>query len=73
MSMSYTTIDGSVGQKLDKLFGLKYGFLRVNPGNCLLPRQYVFIGPRIRDLEVREDDVWVVSYPRTGWLLCISF
>lgn len=66
MAISYTTVEGSLGQKLDKMFGVKYSFLRVKPGNCLLPPQYVFIGPRIRDLEIRENDVWLVSYPRTG-------
>ena len=67
MSITYSTVDGSLGQKLDKMFGVKYSFLKVKPGNCLLPPQYVFIGPRIRDLEIRDSDVWLVSYPRTGW------
>lgn len=66
MSLSYTTVDGIVGEKLDEIFGTKYSFLRVNPGQCLLPPQYAYIGPRIRDLEIRTDDIWLVSYPRTG-------
>jgi hypothetical protein len=66
MSISYTTVEDLLGQKLDKMFGVKYSFLRVKPGNCLLPPQYVFIGQKIRDLEVRDSDVWLVSYPRTG-------
>ena len=66
MSIIYSTVDGPLGTKLDKMFGVKYSFLQVKPGKSLLPPQYVFVGPRIRDLEVREDDVWLVSYPRTG-------
>ncbi|XP_023245064.1 sulfotransferase 1 family member D1-like [Copidosoma floridanum] len=66
MAISYTTIEGTIGKKLDKMFGVKYSFLRVKPGDCLLPPQYVFIGSRIRDLEVHDSDVWMVSYPRTG-------
>ncbi|XP_011496975.1 PREDICTED: sulfotransferase family cytosolic 1B member 1-like [Ceratosolen solmsi marchali] len=66
MAISYSTVEDLLGQKLDKMFGVKYSFLRVNPGNCLLPPNYVFIGQKIRDLEVRDSDVWLVSYPRTG-------
>ena len=66
MPISYSTVDGTLGTKLDKMFGVKYSFLRVKPSNSLLPPQYVFVGPRIRDLEIRQDDVWLVSYPRTG-------
>lgn len=66
MAISYTTLESPLGPKLDKMFGVKYSFLRVKPSNALLPPNYVFVGPRIRDLEVYEDDVWLVSYPRTG-------
>lgn len=66
MSLTYTTVDGSIGDKLDKIFKVKSSFLKVQPGDCLLPPQYVFIGTKVRDLEIRNDDVWIVSYPRTG-------
>ncbi|XP_058800482.1 luciferin sulfotransferase-like [Phymastichus coffea] len=66
MAITYSTVDGELGRKLDKMFGVKYAFLKVKPGNCLLPPQYVFVGPKIRDLEVRENDFWLVSFPRTG-------
>ncbi|CAB0007940.1 unnamed protein product [Nesidiocoris tenuis] len=36
----------------------------VNPGACLLPPKYKEMGQRIYDMQVRPDDVWVVSYPR---------
>lgn len=66
MSLSFTTVDGVIGEKLDKIFKVKSSFLKVEPGNCLLPPQYALIGTKIRDLEIRNDDVWIVSYPRTG-------
>lgn len=66
MSLSFTTIDGEIGEKLDKIFKVRSSFLKVQPGDCLLPPQYVFIATKIRDLEIRNDDVWIVSYPRTG-------
>ncbi|CAL7938171.1 unnamed protein product [Xylocopa violacea] len=64
--ITFTTIEGDVGARLDKMFGVKTSFLRVQPGNCLLPPNFVFYGRKIRDMEIYEDDVWLVSYPRTG-------
>ncbi|XP_076651407.1 sulfotransferase 2 [Halictus rubicundus] len=64
--ITLSTIDGDIGAKLDKIFGAKPSFFRVQPGNCVLPPHFAFYGSRIRDMEVYEDDVWMVSYPRTG-------
>ncbi|XP_026674212.1 sulfotransferase family cytosolic 1B member 1 [Ceratina calcarata] len=64
--LTFSTIEGDVGRKLDKMFGVKSSFLRVQPGHCMIPPQFVFYGTRIRDMEIYEDDVWMVSYPRTG-------
>ncbi|XP_063979031.1 luciferin sulfotransferase [Diachasmimorpha longicaudata] len=62
----YKTVDGTLGARLDKMYGVKSSFLRVEPSHCLLPPHFVFLGQKIRDMEVYEDDVWMVSYPRTG-------
>lgn len=64
--ITLTTIEGDVGARMDKIFGLKSSFLRVEPSHCLLPPHFVFYGTKIRDMEIYEDDVWMVSYPRTG-------
>ncbi|XP_033205932.1 sulfotransferase 2 [Bombus vancouverensis nearcticus] len=64
--LNFTTIEGDVGRRLDKMFGVKPSFLRVEPGHCLLPPQFVFHGVNIRDMEIYDDDVWMISYPRTG-------
>lgn len=45
---------------------------------CFLPQRYELIGNEILDFEVRPDDIWVISYPKTGttwtqemvWMLC---
>lgn len=45
---------------------------------CFLPERYEQIGNQILEFEVRPDDIWVISYPKTGttwtqemvWLLC---
>lgn len=64
--ITFTTIEGDLGRRLDKMFGVKYSFMKVEPGGCLLPPQFIHYGTRIRDLEVYEDDVWLTSFPRTG-------
>ncbi|CAD6225909.1 GSCOCG00005789001-RA-CDS [Cotesia congregata] len=66
MELKFTTVEGKVGATLDRMFGVQTSFLRVEPGNCLLPPQYVTLGKKIRDMEIYPDDVWMVSYPRTG-------
>ncbi len=36
------------------------------PGGILMPRGIVDIAEDIYNMEVREDDVWVVTYPKCG-------
>lgn len=64
--LTFKTVDGDVGARLDKMFGVKSSFLRVEPSYCLLPPQFIFLGTKIRDMTIYHDDVWLVSYPRTG-------
>jgi len=40
--------------------------VKFHPRGCVLPRAYAKIYDRVRNLEVREDDIWVVSLPRSG-------
>ncbi|KAG7191123.1 hypothetical protein KM043_007155 [Ampulex compressa] len=64
--ITFSTIDGDIGKRLNDMYGANPSFLRVQPSGCLFPPQYVFYARKIRDMEVREDDVWLISYPRTG-------
>jgi hypothetical protein len=48
------------------MFNRQNCLIEVNPGRMLLPEKYKELGDRIRAMEVRPSDVWVVSYPRTG-------
>lgn len=48
------------------------------PQPCCLPVRFRNIQQRIESMEVRQDDIWVVSYPKSGstwtqemlWLIC---
>lgn len=67
MSKIYCTPQrGPIGEKLDKFFRRENGFVDVNPGNVIMPRKYAEICEEIIESHVRKDDVWMISYPRTG-------
>lgn len=66
MRIQCNPLEKQINGKLDKMFQKKNAFVQVQPGNITLPSKYSEIGEAILDLEIRKDDVWVVSYPRTG-------
>ncbi|RZB73451.1 amine sulfotransferase [Asbolus verrucosus] len=57
-------------EKLDEAFGVKGALLEFNPGQCVLPPYHIKIAQQIIDAPVREDDVWLLSFPRTGSTWC---
>ncbi|XP_050437128.1 luciferin sulfotransferase [Adelges cooleyi] len=78
MHIKYVNIEEKIAKRLDDLFGVKDCLIEVNPGQVILPPKYKDLGERIMNMEVRTDDVWLVSYPRTGstwaqemvWCIC---
>lgn len=66
MRIQYNPLEMKISGKLDKMFQKENGFIQAQPGNVTFPKKFSEIGEAILDLEVRKDDVWVVSYPRTG-------
>lgn len=66
MYIKYENLEDKFIKRLDDLFGVKDCLIEVNPGKCILPPKYKDLGERVRNMEVRSDDVWLVSYPRTG-------
>ena len=42
------------------------GFVRFQPANQFLPRQMCLYEKRLRNLEVKPDDIWICSFPKTG-------
>lgn len=40
--------------------------IRMLPSGCVLPAKFLEYIQRIRDMEVRPDDIWVCSYPKCG-------
>jgi len=50
----------------DKSGAFKGGFVRFQPSGQVLPRCYARLQKDISELEVREDDVWISSFPKCG-------
>lgn len=66
MSFTRTPLTGKYAKKLDEIFGVPNSFYEYNPGKFVMPPFFMEITQKILDSEVREDDVWLISYPRTG-------
>lgn len=66
MELKYQELDKAIAERIDAMFPKKNCFISVSPGNVILPRQFMNIGESIRNLKTYTDDVWLVSYPRTG-------
>jgi len=59
-------VGGAHGDLLDKGFGDKNSFWVYSPGKFIMPEQFSNFAQQILDCEVREDDVWLMGYPRSG-------
>lgn len=67
MFLKFDQINDSNNQKLNHCFGGGENlFTKVNPGSVIVPQAFNEIGEMIVNLNVRCDDVWMCSYPRTG-------
>ena len=52
--------------------GINTDFIRYENGVALTRYYAQFMADRIYNFEVREDDIWVVSYPKTGTTLSLE-
>lgn len=76
MKVSFSPVHN--GDALAKLFNKQDVFVQVHPGKVVMPKKFCDMSDEILKLPVRKDDIWLISYPRTGstwaqeivWLLC---
>lgn len=66
MPFDYQPLSGDAGARLDAFFKRPNCFVEVRPGAVIMPRKFADIGEQIAAAAVRPDDVWLVSYPRSG-------
>ncbi|EDW83235.1 uncharacterized protein Dwil_GK22430 [Drosophila willistoni] len=66
MQLIYRELDADIVRRTNALFPAQDCFVEVLPDQLIIPRKYIELGESIRSLPVYKDDVWMVSYPRTG-------
>jgi len=62
----FEEIDGDLGDILLKNFTNCFRPGYVKSRGYILPEYYKKFGQKVKELEVRDDDLWVVSFPKTG-------
>jgi len=70
--ITYSSVDNEVSDILNKCFvtSFRNGYIKAN--DVVLPVYFKKFGQRIQDMEIRDDDVWVCSYPKTGYLVDLN-
>ncbi|XP_034117394.1 luciferin sulfotransferase [Drosophila nasuta] len=66
MQLAYRELDADIVKRTNAIFPAQDCFVEVLPDRLIIPRKYVELGESIRQLPIYEDDVWMISYPRTG-------
>ena len=65
--VTFEEYSGPLYEKFNKDIGsFEEGFVRILPYDQMLPRCFLKYQNKIKDFEVRSDDVWVCSFPKCG-------
>lgn len=82
MNFKFEDINDPIFLKVsEKLSNEKYSLVTPNFGSnqpCVLTLRYTKLADKIKSFQIYSDDVWVLSYPKTGttwtqemvWLIC---
>lgn len=65
-NLIFDKIDGEYGEILNEVFVNQFrtGYLSVQ--GCILPEYFREFGDDIRNSNVRNNDVWICSFPKCG-------
>jgi hypothetical protein len=69
MSVEYTELDTTEGKEWNKLCSPEIydeGYIRLGKTKGVFARSYLTFYDRIKNFHIRDDDVWIVSFPKTG-------
>lgn len=64
--LEYTNPSGQSAEYLSEYFTTPFRTGYVNCKNVVLPQYFTMFGDRIKDMEIRPDDTWVCSFPKSG-------
>ncbi|KAF4529100.1 hypothetical protein B566_EDAN013668 [Ephemera danica] len=60
-------MEDETNEKLKQMFkGEMQDWLQVGPKKYTLPNKYKIFGPKVYNFEIRHDDYWIVTFPRSG-------
>ena len=72
MELQFDYLDLDTTERLLKSFpGYHDGFVRCQPGNLLMPVFYQKDCKNYSHFKIRSDDIFVLSFPKSGKLQCI--
>lgn len=63
---AYDHLTNGYKEKLEKVFNEENCLVEYNPGNFIMTPKLKDISQPILDFKVRKDDIWMLSFPRTG-------
>lgn len=58
--------DDELGKLLHKTFALPIRKRYIKVDGVVLPEHFKYFAERIENFNIRDDDVWVCSFPKTG-------
>lgn len=65
--VSFEVVEGPLIEKLKaSQEEFSNGFVRIQPYNQVFPREFLKFEKRLKNFEVREQDIWVASFPKCG-------
>lgn len=65
-ALRYGKPSGKTVKYLEKYFTSPFRTGYVTCGETVLPEKFTRFGDLIREMNIRSDDTWVFSFPRTG-------
>ena len=67
LKVKFTLVPETVQESFSKRYTEKFGYYRGEPGGYLIKPNYALNGSqKIFNLKPRQDDVWLVTFPKTG-------